>query len=142
MITKNGPSTIIVEPGTLVGGHLYGAHLSPKWGDDVLDFNPRRFIFKSQDGHEALKVPEDVLYMPWIAGPRVCPGKKFSQVEFVGVVAELLSSYRVELAPTAQETETETRARVLKVMDKKYFNVSSHFADPEAAGVRFVEREQ
>lgn len=140
VMTRNGPSTVIVEPGTLVGGHFYGAHLSPKWGPDALDFNPKRFVTKSENGNEILKVPEQALFMPWIAGPRVCPGKKFSQVEFVGVVAQLLCRYRVELVRESGETEAEMRRRVLQVMDKKYFNVSSHFWEPEAASLRFVER--
>lgn len=140
ILTANGPSSLIVEPGTLVGGHLYGAHLSPRWGQDALDFNPKRFITTSKDGHEVLRVPEGVLFVPWIMGPRVCPGKKFSQVEFVAVVAELLTKYRVELLAEPGETQTATRERVLKVMEEKYFNVSSHFRKPEAAGLRFVPR--
>lgn len=141
IIAQQGPSKIVVPPGTLVGGHFYGAHLSPRWGKDVLDFNPKRFVLTTEDGKETLKVPEQVLFMPWIAGPRVCPGKKFSQVEFVAVVVELLSKYRVELVSEVGETKAATRARVLSVMEEKYFNVSSHFRKPEAASIRFVERD-
>jgi cytochrome P450 len=46
-IFKNGAERkVVVEPGMLVGMHNYGAHLSPRWGDDVKDFNPTRFVTK------------------------------------------------------------------------------------------------
>jgi cytochrome P450 len=120
---------------------MYGGHLSPRWGSDALEFNPARFIIKDTDGTESVAVPDGVLFFPWAGGPRVCPGKKFSQVEFVALVANILSRYRVEAVAQENESETEARQRLLSVMDQKYFNISSHFRRPEDAAVRFVSRD-
>jgi hypothetical protein len=35
------------------------------------------------------------MYNPWTAGPQVCPGKKFSQVEFVAIIARLFQKGKV-----------------------------------------------
>ena len=88
LMTRDGPKFVIIQPGTLVGSHFYAGHLSPRWGDDALEFKPQRFVDASV-GDEKFKMPDGPVHMPWTAGSRGCPGKKFSQVEFVGLVATL-----------------------------------------------------
>jgi cytochrome P450 len=63
--TPSGEATLTVNPGTLVGGHFYGAHLSPRWGPDADTFNPKRFISTSAAGDENLVIPEAAVYVPW-----------------------------------------------------------------------------
>jgi cytochrome P450 len=142
IILPNGEERIVtVNPGTLVGGQFYGGHLSPRWGPDAHVFNPRRFISKSAiTGEEELVVPPDTLFIPWLAGPRVCPGKKFSQVEFVAIVAQIFSEYRVEILRETRENEADARARFEGVVGEKYFNVSTHLKKPAEGAVRFVRR--
>lgn len=140
IITSKGASKVLVRPGMQVGWNLYGGHLSPRWGSDALEFNPQRFIVKAADGTESVAVPDGVLFFPWVVGPRVCPGKKFSQVEFVAMVANILSRYRVEAVTQGDESESEARQRLLSVMNDKYFNISAHFKRPEDVAVRFVPR--
>lgn len=70
------------------------------WGDDVFDFRPDRFIIPPHaesgrkgwvsQGHndilgEELVFPPSNRFMPWSAGPRVCPGMKFAQVNWCKV---------------------------------------------------------
>jgi cytochrome P450 len=129
-LTLNGTHSVILPPNTHVGCNFYGAHLSPRWGEDVLEFNPRRFIEVSEAGEESLEVPAGVLYVPWSVGPRLCPAKKFSQVEFVSVLARVLSEWRVE----------GDKARLMGVLEGKYFNVSTHLKRPKEGHVRFVRR--
>lgn len=141
--TPSGPRPLTVNPGTLVGMNHYGAHFSPRWGPSTSTFDPRRFITLSPSGEEKFTMPEDVAYMAWMIGPRMCPAKKFSQVEFAGIMAELLRQWRVELVRDRGEREEEARERVERVLrDEKYFNVSAHLRRPEVAGVKFVRRSQ
>ncbi|KAF3053799.1 hypothetical protein E8E11_008176 [Didymella keratinophila] len=88
--TPTGPRSITVKPGTLVGMNHYGAHLSLRWGADANSFDPQRFIKSNLDGQEKFQMPDDVAYTAWMVGPRMCPAKKFSQVEFAGIMVELL----------------------------------------------------
>jgi cytochrome P450 len=138
---SSGPISITLEPGMLITGHFYGLHLSPRWGTDVHLFNPKRFIAVNPNtGEEELKIPEGVGFMPWALGPRVCPGKKFSLVEFVAVIAAVLSEYRVEADVTDGEEKEQAKRRLEGVLGEKYFNISSHVRRPEEAGVKFVRR--
>ena len=86
-------------------------------------------------------MPEGVAFTSWLIGPRTCPAKKFSQVEFAGTMVELLRDWKVEVVSKGAESEGEARRRVeALVLDEKYFNVSAHLRRPEAAGMRFVRR--
>ncbi|KAJ5662735.1 hypothetical protein N7462_011661 [Penicillium macrosclerotiorum] len=140
IITPHGESSIIVNPGTLVGGHLYGAHLSSRWGHDAETFNPKRFILVASNGDETLVLPDNVSFLPWMIGSRICPGKKFSQVEFVGVMARVLSNFCLRPEQSNGESEEEARARLLATLAQKYFNISAHLRQPESASVRFERR--
>ncbi|KAJ4295070.1 hypothetical protein N0V90_007078 [Kalmusia sp. IMI 367209] len=137
--TKKGTRTIVIYPGTVVGGHFYGGHLSSRWGEDTETFDPKRFVSSLASGEETLDVPEGPMYCPWIFGSRVCPGKKFSQVEFVALIAQILSEWRIEVADK-REGPRVARVELLNVLDKKYFNISTHLLNPDAAGVKFVRR--
>ncbi|KAG9694156.1 putative cytochrome P450, partial [Aureobasidium melanogenum] len=141
IITSKGQRTeLLIRPGVQVGWNSYRGHLSPRWGPDALEFNPKRFIVTGPDGTESVEVPNGVLFYPWVGGARVCPGKKFAQVEFVAMVANILSRYRIEPVAQGNESEFEARQRLLTVMNDKFFNVSAHFKRPEDAAVRFVPR--
>ena len=70
----------------------------------------------------------------------MCPGKKFSQVEFVAAVAQVLSEYYIEVMTLDGESPESAKARLAHVLDEKYFNISTHLRRPEDAGVRFVHR--
>lgn len=69
------------------------------------------------------------IYMPWYHGPRVCPGKKFSQVEYVAVMTTLISQYRLE--PVGD---------LMSVVGDCRFNITPTFNRPKDAGVRIVPR--
>ncbi|KAF2106449.1 putative cytochrome P450 [Lophiotrema nucula] len=140
VMTPGGEKRIVVPPGTLVGLHQYGAHLSSRWGVDADKFDPRRFVSTNEKGNEILTVPDGVAYLPFMFGPRICPGKKFAQVEFVAIVAQMLSEYRVEVLRKGNETEQAATARLMGTLKDKYFNISAHLKRPEDAGVRFVKR--
>jgi cytochrome P450 len=133
---------ITVQPETLVSAHFYSIHLSERWGPDADAFKPKRFVQQSPtSGQEELaNAPEGAMFIGWVFGPRVCPGKKFSQVEFVAVIAFLLSKFRLEVLRKEGEDEEMARARVFLVLKEKVFNVSAHLKQPEDVGVRFVPR--
>ena len=134
-------SSITVNPDTLIAGHFPAIQLSPRWGHDALEFNPKRFIARSHSGEETLaSAPEGAMFIAWVFGARVCPGKKFSQVEFVAVIAHMLSLYTVELAKDESETNETAKRKLLSVMDDRYFNVSVHFKRPDDAAIRLVRR--
>jgi cytochrome P450 len=97
--------------------NLVSLHSDPKsWGSDALTWKPTRFI-ESIAGEESLISPSDGSFVPWVSGPRVCPGKKFAQVEFVAVIATVFKNTRVKVASLPRESSMQTKERVLAVIE-------------------------
>jgi hypothetical protein len=84
--------------------------------------------------------PQNTIFVAWSYGPRVCPGKKFSQVEFVAVIACLLQGVRVEPLTQGNESEVEAAARLKRVVEDSYFFLAPKMARGGDAGIRLVKR--
>ncbi|EOD51415.1 putative cytochrome p450 protein [Neofusicoccum parvum UCRNP2] len=120
------------------------------WGPDSLDWKPARWIEKGPEGAaekleglgESMRAPVKGSFLPWGDGPRVCPGRKFSQVEFVAVVASVLWRHRIEVVPDAAAGEgfAEAKARILDVMGDVAEGSTLFMKHPERVRVRVVER--
>lgn len=100
---------------------MHAAHTDPDyWGDDSLEFKPSRWIETSPTttpgecdakvsllDREALLKPPRTVYMSWLDASHVCPGKKFSQVEYVGLIVSLLGTHYVEPAKESPDEDIE-----------------------------------
>jgi cytochrome P450 len=119
---KVGGRTLILPPKTMVVPSYSSLQTDPKyWGDDSLEWRPSRFI-KSSDSvatkgnpldDEKFITPARGTYLPWSGGPRDCVGRKFSQVEFVAVMASVFRDWRVDPVLADGETPEASRKRVL-----------------------------
>lgn len=116
----------VIPPNTIVSSNIPGSHTNPKiWGDDVVVWKPERWI-EVVDGVETLKDFPGML--AWAAGPRNCPGKKFSQVETVAAITTILRDYRLEASENMED--------VLRDFD---FELTPKPNRPEAASIKFVK---
>ena len=79
--------------------------------DDVWKFRPARWI-NPPGSQQALFQPPKGAYLPWSGGPRVCPGQKMAQVEFVGIFLTLLRQHRFEAVPLAGESRADVEKRL------------------------------
>ena len=79
--------------------------------DDVWQFRPSRWI-NPPGSQQALFQPPKGTYVPWSAGPRVCPGQKMAQVEFVGIFLTLLRQHKVEAVSINGESRAEVEKRL------------------------------
>jgi cytochrome P450 len=118
--------------------NLYSIHLSTHhWGPDAESWKPQRFVSKDNE----LVVPAAAnTFIPWVNGPRVCPGKKFAQVEFVATMAMCLRKHRVAAVPQARESEEEVRRRVLSVAQDSEMGVNPvvKMIHPETVKLKWV----
>jgi cytochrome P450 len=132
---------------THVFPNIIGLHRnSVYWGADANVWRPSRWIehFSSTSRsleNETIKTPVKGSYVPWAEGPRICPGKKFSQVEFVAVIAKLLSEHTIEVVSNSSETEEQARARVLSVVRNSDVKLTLQMKRPESVKLKFVKRE-
>ncbi|RYC59794.1 hypothetical protein CHU98_g6419 [Xylaria longipes] len=114
-----GDKTIVIPPNTMVILSYASVHTDPKyWGSDSLTWCPSRWINATESttmehGSEHLINPQRGTFLGWSEGSRDCPGRKFSQVEFVATIATLLRDWRFDPATEPGETIDDARRRVL-----------------------------
>jgi cytochrome P450 len=129
---KIGEKTCIIPPHTMIIPSYSALHTHPRhWGTNSLDWEPSRWITPStskfNDTATADKLASESFiefpktaspFVAWSGGARVCPGRKFSQVEFVGVLVGLFRDYRIRPVRLDGEDDAAARER-LRVLIKE-----------------------
>ena len=140
-----GKKQITVPPGARVDLHTDAIHTLPQyWGDDALQWRPQRWILQPEDGDdrlekESLLTPKHGTYAPWSGGPRVCPGKKFSQVEFTAVLATLFHRHRVDPCQRDGESMDSARGRVMAAVNDSGIVLLLQMLHPEKVDLKWRE---
>jgi cytochrome P450 len=80
-------------------------------------FRPTRWLNPPSSNSSTLFQPPKGSYVPWSAGPRVCPGQKMAQVEFVAIFLTLFRRHAIEVVPLVdgegrEESEGEWKGRL------------------------------
>jgi hypothetical protein len=79
--------------------------------------------------------------MPWAIDQHVCPGKRYSQVEIVAVLARIFGEYRVTPTREMEETKDEARDRVVKIaMETQSKALLNEMRSPDKVGLIWVKR--
>jgi cytochrome P450 len=121
--------------------NMSNMHTSPKfWGEDNMQWKPRRWIRKDESGADALVDVAEMTFVGWSYGPRVCPGKKFSQVEYIAVLATILRGYRIAVALGPGETQDQANARLMGVVQDSFHALVVKMRHPEDAGIVLQKR--
>ncbi|KAL9608972.1 MAG: hypothetical protein Q9167_006223 [Letrouitia subvulpina] len=140
----------VIPPGTLVMLNIFAMHTNPRyWGKDSLTWRPSRWIIDdttSRSGNggarfddEKLLDPRKGTYFPWSGGARVCIGKKFSQVEFVAVMATLFFNHRVQPIAAKSETQDLARKRIMRIVEDSLLRMTLQVRRPSLAAVSWVK---
>ncbi|ROV91192.1 hypothetical protein VMCG_09333 [Cytospora schulzeri] len=122
-----GDKTLVLPPGTMIVPSYASLQTDPKyWGDDSLEWRPSRFIKSTNpttgttgnplDNEEFMTLDRGT-YLAWSGGARDCVGRKFSQVEFVAVMASLFRDWRVGPVLADGESPESARKRVLELIE-------------------------
>ena len=113
-------------------------HLDTRiWGPDASTFRPSRWL----DETGQLITPERGTYIPWSGGPRVCPGLKMSQVEFVGTMVTLFRAARCEPLPSTTDGVVDQgvlRERLLGLVRDSVNKLTLQVRDPTEVRLRWV----
>ena len=144
---------MIIPPNTVVAPNVIASHTLPEfWGQDHLEWKPARWIetpgSQATPGaggvaaEEVIKGPPvaNLTFFAWSEGARVCPGKKFSQVEFVAIISNLLRSHRIEVVPAAGETPLQAMERCSRVIQDSESQITLQMRNPRSVSFRLVER--
>lgn len=107
------------------------------WGTDFLSFRPSRWIGPDED----LKAPPAKgSFLPWGGGPRLCPGQKMAQVEFVAVFSTIVKDYRIELVREIGEDMKQANARLAKTIADSQPKLTLGMNKPQDIVLKFVKR--
>ncbi|OAL04694.1 cytochrome P450 [Phaeosphaeriaceae sp. SRC1lsM3a] len=117
-------------------------HTSPSyWGSDALEFNPARWLKPCESGGEqVLMKPPRGRFIPWSIGPRVCPGQKMSQVEFVAVIATLFRTCNAHPVINEKENLVDAKKRLLQLMQDSQPVLTLQMNRPTDALIRWTKR--
>lgn len=108
------------------------------WGTDAAEFKPQRWIDSTT---KQLIKPANLkeIFLPWSGGPRICPGMKMSQVEFVATIATLFRHATCEPLPVmGMKDPEELRDRLKKIMDESVVQLTVMVNDPQEVQLRWV----
>ncbi|KAK5166540.1 uncharacterized protein LTR77_008083 [Saxophila tyrrhenica] len=105
------------DPAVWRGLNLPEGETSAK--DDELHFRPNRWTNPSGSA-QVLYQPAKGTYVPWSAGPRVCPGQKMGQVEFVAVFLTILRTHRIDAVALGEESKQVMNKRLDARMEKSH----------------------
>ncbi|KAI1078596.1 cytochrome P450 [Whalleya microplaca] len=112
-----GERTIHLPPHSMIAPSYGAIQTDPRyWGSDSLDWRPSRWIKGGKPGFEELDLPVRGAFIGWSEGTRDCPGRKFSQVEFVATMAVLFLDQRVDPVTTKGESIDAARERVMDLI--------------------------
>jgi cytochrome P450 len=120
-----GDKTLVVPANTMICLAYSSLHTDPRWwGADSLTWRPSRFIKKADSKSsgadldaEQFVPPRRGSFISWSEGARDCPGRKFSQVEFVAAIASIFRDWRVDPVVFEGESIERARKRVLELVE-------------------------
>ena len=144
---KSQPLTIagkqyIIPPHVIVHLNQAAVQTHPKyWGPRCLEWLPDRWIDTNND-IDTMKDPPGGrgTFLPWADGARNCPGKKFSQVEFVAVLATIFREWQVRPATLEGESIKQARERVLGVVNDSHVVLTLAMKRPESVELVWSKR--
>ncbi|KAJ5675692.1 cytochrome P450 monooxygenase [Penicillium macrosclerotiorum] len=133
---------LVIPENIQVNMLLPALHTNPNyWGQHSLSWNPDRWIRKcSNNTKEELDSNKINDLLAWAEGPRICPGKKFSQVEIIAVLVTLLRSASVHISPGPGENIQESRIKALHVVQQSKSLLTLHIPEPETVKLVWKSR--
>ncbi|KAI0594164.1 cytochrome P450 [Biscogniauxia sp. FL1348] len=120
-----GNKTLNLPPKTILLPSYCSMHTDPRyWGSDSLEWRPSRWIkpglkeaANNTPAGEEIDMNQRGVFLGWSEGTRDCPGKKFSQVEFVALMVGLFWQWRVDpVKEHPDESIDDARRRVLDLI--------------------------
>ena len=135
----------------MININVQALHTDPQtWGSDALDWRPSRWLrassstISSKDesasplAYETFIEPAAGTFIPWADGPRECVGRKFSQVEFVAVLASLFQHYRARPVVENGESEADGRKALVRMVDRSAISaITLQMLEPRSRALRW-----
>jgi len=152
-VISNGNTSFHIPAGTRVTCVFQGIHEQKQsWGQDQSKFRPTRWIevvdTTTETTNQSSSIPQAPnlqppikgSFLPWSTGPRLCPGMKMAQVEFLSVIWTIFKDYRVEVVRLENETGKEAQQRLWNVMLDSEPRLTLQMRKPQNAVMKWSRR--
>ncbi|KAI0547646.1 cytochrome P450 [Xylaria curta] len=101
---------IYVPKGVICRTSLFTYNRSERFFHDPSSFRPQRWLSPDHPKYDPVFANDDHrAYMPFIIGPRQCPGREMAKITFRLVVAKLFWSFDIEQVSKRLEFDTDFR---------------------------------
>jgi cytochrome P450 len=138
---NDGKQIVQLPPGTGIVVNVTAINTHPdNWGQDVAEWRPSRWIRAGPGGVEELITPPKGVWIPWGDGARACPGKRFSQIEHLGLMSAIFRDHEVAPAAESGETWIQTKSRVESVIADAGVILNFQMWHPERVGLVWKRR--
>jgi cytochrome P450 len=109
--------TVIIPANTSTIPSILAVHTHPKYWSEPVHWKPSRWVATDENGRESLIIPARNTYLPSSDGPQNCPGRKFSEVEFVAVIALLMQDCKPSIVREQGESEEQAKKRAARIVN-------------------------
>lgn len=114
-------------------------HLDPEiWGSDVHEFRPSRWL----DDSGGLITMAKGHFLPWSGGPRVCPGVRFSEVEFVATILTLFRNSRCVPLATPGDSSSDPVLKLQSIVRDPVTKSTLQVKNPKDVYLKWAQCEK
>ncbi|KAG0698023.1 cytochrome P450 monooxygenase pc-3 [Suillus ampliporus] len=121
----NGGDPVFIPADTLIFFSVFVMHRRKDlWGPDALEFDPDRFL---DERLQKYLTPNPYIFVPFNAGPRICPGQQFAYHEMSFFLVRLLQSFssvsldlKLQTLPPTEWVNEPGRKGIDKVVFKSH----------------------
>ncbi|ESO91954.1 hypothetical protein LOTGIDRAFT_162958 [Lottia gigantea] len=79
----------LIPKESIIYANMYACHIDPKYWEDPLRFKPERFL--DSNG----KITKPASFIPFSAGPRICPGESLAKMELFMFFTCILQKFNI-----------------------------------------------
>jgi cytochrome P450 len=94
-----------IRKGTRVIIPVYVLHRHPSYWKNPDTFQPERWIFDNEKARDAFMAEIRFAFLPFSAGGRNCIGQKFATHEAKLIMAELIRTFSIQVAPSQRDVK-------------------------------------
>jgi cytochrome P450 len=110
-------NSVIIPANTSTSPSILAVHTHSKYWPKPVQWKPSRWVATDENGRESLITPSSNTYLPWSDGTQNCPGRKFSEVEFVAVIALLMQDCKLSIVREEGQSEEQAKKRAVRIVN-------------------------
>ncbi|KAF7164521.1 hypothetical protein CNMCM5623_009018 [Aspergillus felis] len=138
-----GQKEVVIPGDCQVYINTIAIHTDPDdWGPDSQTWRPDRWISEASSTLSECEFSSEMskCIFAWGDGPRMCPGRKFSQVEILASLLRLFMGHRVEIVPRAGQSLQDARSEAYSLIQDSTVGLTLQMPGHRPVNLRWIRR--